>query len=30
MPKDEYAMHMADMLVDAVVNNEILSFMNGY
>ena len=28
--KDEYVMPIADMLVDAVANNEILSFMDGY
>ena len=30
MPTNEYVMHIADMLVDAVANNGILTFMDGY
>ena len=28
--KDMYVMHIADMLVDSTVNNELLSFMDGF
>ncbi|CAL8174734.1 unnamed protein product [Prunus armeniaca] len=28
-PKDEYPMPMADMLVDGVAHNQMLSFMDG-
>ena len=29
-PKDMYVMPIADMLVDSTVNNELLSFMDGF
>ena len=29
-PKDMYVMPIADMLVDSVANNELLSFMDGF
>ena len=29
-PKDKYVMPIADMLVDSVANNELLSFMDGF
>ena len=30
MPKDKYAMPIADMFIDAAANNGILTFMDGY
>ena len=30
MPKDEYVMLIADLLVDAAANNAILTFTDGY
>ena len=30
MPKDEYVMPIANMIVDIVANNGILTFMDGY
>ena len=29
-PKDMYVMPIADMLVDSIANNELLSFMDGF
>ena len=29
-PKDMYVMPIADMLVDSISNNELLSFMDGF
>ena len=28
--KDMYVMHIADMLVNSIANNELLSFMDGF
>lgn len=30
VPKDEYHIHVADMLIDSTSRNEILSLMGGY
>ena len=30
MPKNEYVMPIADMFVDAIANNGILTFLDGY
>lgn len=28
--KDEYPMHMVDLLIDSAINHEVLSFMDGH